>query len=128
MMKCAFLTDAALAASSHSIRRASPSDLAALARLIARSSEAAADPPIGPAVAALFSRGHLFVLDAVGGELGAAVHVELGPDMGHLDLLVVDLALRGRRLESRLIHVAEAFCPWGRLEKRVTAPVHARTA
>jgi N-acetylglutamate synthase-like GNAT family acetyltransferase len=99
----ASMSPSVIAAASHAIRHARASDVAALVRLLAR----AARPP--RPVDELLAHGHLLVLDTTDGELGAAAHVELDGHTAHLDLLVVDPALHGHRLERRLLGVAGAF-------------------
>jgi N-acetylglutamate synthase-like GNAT family acetyltransferase len=92
-----------IAAASHAIRPARSSDVAALSRLLTRAARLA--PPAGQ----LLAHGHLLVLDTTPGELGAATHLELDGHTAHVDLLVVDPALRGHHLERRLLGVAGAF-------------------
>jgi hypothetical protein len=79
-----------------------PSDAGALARLCQRAHVAVTLP--------LFATGWLLVLDAPGGEIGAAIHVELASPTGQVDTLIVDPALGGQDVDARLLGVAAALC------------------
>ena len=84
------------------VRYARDADAGAVTRLLRRAHAALTIP--------IFASGVLLVLESSGGELGAVVHVELRTDIGHVDALVVDPALRGTGLETRMLGVADALC------------------
>jgi GNAT superfamily N-acetyltransferase len=84
------------------IRYALPSDASAITRLLRRAHAAVALP--------FLASGVLLVVDAAAGELGAALHLDLGDGTGRVDALVVDPALAGTGLDVRMLGVAEAYC------------------
>ncbi len=96
-----------------SVRRATPADAPALARLVNRAYEVEqffvdGDRTDEREIAELL---HEFVvLDGEGG-LAAAVHVEADADRrGTIRMLSVSPELQGRGLGTRLVRVAEAMC------------------
>jgi N-acetylglutamate synthase-like GNAT family acetyltransferase len=92
------------------VRNARLSDAAALARLLERAGVAGSFALREADVAAHLDRGYLLVLDAGGDTVLAVASIAVGPDLGHLRLLVVDPAFAGLGVEERMTGVALALC------------------
>jgi GNAT superfamily N-acetyltransferase len=105
---------ATLAMISPSARRARAADLPALARLVNRAfavegSFVDGDRTSVAELAQLTASGHFLVLDRVGGELAAAVHVAFDGVHASFGLLAVAPELQGLGLGRRLVALAEAL-------------------
>lgn len=95
-----------------SVRRATPADARALARLVNRAYEIEqffvdGDRTDEHEIAEMVDR--FVVLDGDGG-LAAAVHVDAVPTGGFIRMLSVSPEFQGRGLGTRLVRVAEAMC------------------
>jgi hypothetical protein len=94
--------------SSGRIRRASPEDVAAIARLVKRAQTSDAIPRIcEDEIRTLMTRGEIIVLGLRPRELVAAACLTKAAGRGHLAFLVVDPAFPG--LEDRIRGVAAAL-------------------
>lgn len=100
-----------------SVRRALPSDAAALADLVNRAYEVEGFFVDGQRtnadeIARLVRTGTFLVLEQSGDRpsLGAAVYVEPRPEGGYFGMLSVAPELQGMGLGTRLVRIAEAMC------------------
>jgi ribosomal protein S18 acetylase RimI-like enzyme len=97
-----------------SVRRAQPSDAAALAALVNRAYAIEkffvdGDRTDADEIQRVMSTGAFLVLEAKGA-LAAAVYVEAGDSGGYIGMLSVDPALQGMGIGTRLVRIAEAMC------------------